>query len=103
LAQNSYGKSAVRLLKVVRHGTHHDIRELEGDIALEGAFEAAHPAGVNSMVLPTDTMKNTVYAKARELSLGEPADFAITLATHFLDASPAASAARVTIKEHGWR
>ncbi|MEO8621256.1 MAG: factor-independent urate hydroxylase [bacterium] len=103
LAQNSYGKSAVRLLKVVRHGTHHDIRELAVDIALEGAFESAHTTGDNSMVLPTDTMKNTVYAKARELSLGEPEDFALTLATHFLAASPAASSARVAIKEHGWR
>jgi urate oxidase len=103
LAQNSYGKSAVRLLKVVRHGTHHDIRELAVDIALEGAFESAHTAGDNSMVLPTDTMKNTVYAKARELSLGEPEDFGIALATHFLDASAAASSARITIKEHGWR
>jgi urate oxidase len=103
LAQNSYGKSAVRLLKVVRDGAHHEIRELAVDIALEGDFESAHTAGDNSMVLPTDTMKNTVYAKARELSLGEPEDFGLALATHFLAASPAASSARITIKEHGWR
>jgi urate oxidase len=103
LAQNSYGKSAVRLLKVVRAGAHHEIRELAVDVALEGAFESAHTAGDNSMVLPTDTMKNTVYAKARELSLGEPEDFGLALAEHFLAASPAASSARITIKEHGWR
>ena len=103
LGTNSYGKSAVRLVKVVRSGAHHEIRELAVDVALEGAFDAAHTAGDNSMVLPTDTMKNTVYAKAREGALGEPEDFGIALATHFLAASPAASAAHITLKEHGWR
>ena len=103
LARNSYGKSAVRLLKVARDGTHHDIRELTVNIALEGAFEAAHTVGDNSAVLPTDTMKNTVYAKARELPLAAPEDFARVLAQHFLGASPAASGARVFIREHGWR
>ena len=103
LARNSYGKSSVRVLKVVRESAHHDIRELAVDVALEGAFEAAHTNGDNSMVLPTDTMKNTVYAKARELPLGEPEEFGVVLATHFLDASPAASSALITIREHGWR
>jgi urate oxidase len=103
LSGNSYGKSAVRLVKVVRSGTHHEIRELTVDVALEGAFDAAHLDGDNSAVLPTDTMKNTVYAKARELPLDEPEEFAAVLARHFLAASPAASRARVHIAEHGWR
>jgi urate oxidase len=103
LASNSYGKSAVRLLKVERSGNHHVIRELAVDIALTGAFDAAHTEGDNSLVLPTDTMKNTVYAKARELTLGAPEDFGIALAHHFLGASSAAASARVTVTEHGWR
>jgi urate oxidase len=103
LASNSYGKSAVRLLKVERSGNHHVIRELAVDIALTGAFDAVHTEGDNSLVLPTDTMKNTVYAKARELTLGAPEDFGIALAHHFLGASSAAASARVTVTEHGWR
>ena len=103
LAGNSYGKSAVRLLKVVRDGAHHDIREFAIDIALEGAFQAAHALGDNSAVLPTDSMKNTVYAKARELPVGQPEEFALRLACHFLEASPAATAVRIRIAEHGWR
>ncbi len=103
LATNSYGKSAVRLMKVTRNGSHHEIREFAVDIALQGDFDAAHTAGDNSGVLPTDTMKNTVYAKARELSLGEPEDFAIALAEHFLGASGAAVSARVNVTELGWR
>ena len=103
LANNSYGKSAVRLLKVERTGAHHVIRELAVDIALTGSFAAAHTEGDNSLVLPTDTMKNTVYAKARELTLGAPEDFGIALVHHFLGVSAAANSARVTVKELGWR
>lgn len=103
LTSNSYGKSAVRVLKVERYGHRHVIRELAVDIVLEGEFTEAHTAGDNSDVLPTDTMKNTVYAKARALTLGEPEDFATALATHFLGASTAASAARVSIAESGWK
>ncbi|MEP6729848.1 MAG: factor-independent urate hydroxylase [bacterium] len=103
LASNSYGKSAVRLLKLERSGAHHGIRELSVDIALTGAFAAAHTDGDNSLVLPTDTMKNTVYAKAREGTLGAPEEFGVVLATHFLDASAAAQTATVTVTEHGWR
>jgi len=103
LASNSYGKSAVRLLKVERTGAHHVIRELAVDIALSGSFDIAHTEGDNSLVLPTDTMKNTVYAKARELTIGTPDEFGIALAHHFLDTSAAANSATVTVKEHGWR
>lgn len=103
LAGNRYGKSAVRLLKVVRDAEHHDIREFAVDVALEGVFEAAHVVGDNSAVLPTDTMKNTVYAKARELRIDQPEDFGLALGRHFLEASASAVTARIRITEHGWR
>ena len=103
LASNSYGKSSVRLFKVARAGARHEIRDLTVDIALEGTFESAHVDGDNSAVLPTDTMKNTVYAKAAEQTLGEPEDFAAVLASHFLGACGAARTATVSVAEHGWR
>ena len=105
LAGNSYGKSAVRLLKVVRarSGARHDVRDLTVDIALTGEFTAAHAEGDNRGVLPTDTMKNTVYAKAREHDLAEPEEFALLLARHFLQAASAATRAQVTVTEHHWR
>jgi urate oxidase len=103
LSWNSYGKSAVRLLKVERSGSRHEIRDLTVDIALSGDFESAHTSGDNSAVLPTDTMKNTVYAKAREQAIGQPEEFGLRLAAHFLGASAAAETATVRIAEHGWR
>ena len=103
LASNSYGKSSVRLLKVVRDGARHEIRDLTVDIALAGAFDLAHTLGDNSGILPTDTMKNTVYAKAAASELGEPEEFADALCGHFLEACAAAQHATVSIAEHGWR
>jgi urate oxidase len=58
LAENSYGKSRVRLAKVKRHPDHHDFREWTIEILLEGDFESCFVAGDNSKILPTDTMKN---------------------------------------------
>ena len=68
LGPNRYGKSAIRLVKVVRDGPRHTIRDLTVDIALEGDFTAAHVDGDNAHVVATDTMKNTVYAFAASTS-----------------------------------
>lgn len=103
LARNSYGESSVRLVKVARHGDRHEIRDLTVDVALEGDFARVHISGDNAAVLRTETLKNTVYAKAREESIGEPESFALLLGRHFLATSPATSLVRVRIAEHAWR
>src|SRR5437868_2206094 len=103
LVSNRYGKSAIRLVKVERRGNRHEIRDLTVDVSLEGEFTRAHTVGDNAAVLPTDTMKNTVYAKARELKVGDGETFALALAEHFLNAADAAEMARVRIAEHAWR
>ncbi|MGA7553932.1 MAG: hypothetical protein WBW54_09320, partial [Candidatus Acidiferrales bacterium] len=66
LVENNYGKSRIRLLRVVRQNGRHDIREWTLAISFEGDFETAHTKGDNSKILPTDTMKNTVYVLARQ-------------------------------------
>ena len=64
---NNYGKSRVRLLRVSKQEGRHDIKELTVAISFEGDFETAHTKGDNTKILPTDTMKNTVYfALARQ-------------------------------------
>ena len=68
LTDTAYGKSQVRLVKIERGIERHDVRDITVTIRLEGGFDAAYLAGDNSRVLPTDTMKNTVYA----LAAGEP-------------------------------
>ena len=85
LGENRYGKSAVRLVKVDRGTDRHVLRDVTVAIALEGEFEAAHVEGDNRLVLPTDTMKNTVYALAREALTGAIENFASALGRHFLE------------------
>ncbi len=104
IAQNSYGKSRVRLIKVVRNGLHHEIQNLTLNIALEGDFELIHTAGDNSLCLPTDTMKNTVYALAGETDeLEQPEAFGRKLAKHFLSNNQHVSTVRLQISETPWK
>jgi urate oxidase len=97
---NSYGKSAIRLVKVVR-GTPERVRDLTVAVALEGDFAASYSAGDNAAVIATDTMKNTVYAFAGEHLTGAIESFGIVLGRHFL-AEPQVELARVSIDEHAW-
>ena len=100
---NSYGKSAIRLVKVDRSETPHRVRDLTIAIALEGDFAASYRDGDNSAVIATDTMKNTAYALAGEHLTGSIEDFGIVLGHHFLAAGPEVERVRVSIEEHSWR
>jgi urate oxidase len=102
LAANRYGKSAIRLVKIVRGTDRHAVRDLTVSIALEGDFASSYVDGDNSLVVATDTMKNTVYAFAREHLTGPVEAFGSVLARHFV-AIPQVERATVSIEEHAWR
>lgn len=99
----SYGKSRVRLTKVNRDSKVHEITELSVDVELDGDFARAYAAGDNSAVIPTDTMKNTVYAFARELDPSDLETFAWTLGSHFVENFDHVSHATVRIAEAPWQ
>jgi len=102
LGENSYGKSRVRLLRVARQEGRHDIRELTVSIRFEGDFETAHTKGDNSKILPTDTMKNTVYALARQHSVEPVEEFGLHLMEHFVTYNSQVSRVRISIEETLW-
>jgi urate oxidase len=102
LAENNYGKARVRLLRVAKQEGRHDIRELTIGIRFEGDFEAAHTEGDNRKILPTDTMKNTVYALARQHSLETVEAFGLHLIEHFLTYNPQVSRVIVEASENLW-
>jgi urate oxidase len=102
LAANRYGKSAIRLVKIVRGPDRHAVRDLTVAISLEGDFASSYVDGDNSLVVATDTMKNTVYAFAREHLSGPVEAFGAVLAQHFV-AIPQVERATVSIEEHAWR
>ena len=102
LGQNSYGKSGIRLVKIHRRGENHDVTDLTVAVRFEGEFAAAHEQGDNAAVLPTDTMKNTVYALASSHPLHDIESFGLDLAHHFLSKNPGVSRVAVTLVEHPW-
>jgi urate oxidase len=101
LGGNRYGKSAIRVVKVVKRANGHRVRDLTVAVALEGAFEAAHVEDDNAAVIATDTMKNTVYAFAADRLDGSIEEYGRSLAEHFA-AFPQVDRATVTIREHRW-
>jgi urate oxidase len=102
LTHNAYGKSRVRLTKVVRRGDWHEIHELDVDLRLEGDFAASYTEGDNRSVIATDTMRNIVYVLAHSHPLGPIEPFGRALASHFLEAYPQVQTASVRIAEHPW-
>jgi urate oxidase len=102
LGDNYYGKQRVRIMQVTRHAECHDVKELTLGVRLEGDFETAHTRGDNSKVLPTDTMKNTVYALAKQHHIAAPEDFCLRLADHFLEKHAHVSRARIEAGETLW-
>jgi urate oxidase len=102
LADTAYGKSNVRLVQVTRSGDRHGLRDLTVSVKFEGDYDASYTEGNNSEVLPTDTIKNTVYALAARERLAEPEPFAMRLAEHFLDSNPRLRRVTIDIREHIW-
>ena len=102
LAENHYGKARVRLVKVTRSAGRHELSELTVHVALEGDFGAAHIAGDNSKILPTDTMKNTVYVLAKQCRTDPIENFGSLVAQYFLKNNPQVSGAQIDLIEHLW-
>lgn len=101
LGANRWGKSEVRVSKVLPGDTD-DFVEVSVQVLLEGDVEAAHVSGDNSNVLPTDTMRNTVYGLAQEHLSHDLERFAETLALHFLSKGPV-DRCSISIHESIWR
>src|SRR5215510_6731265 len=102
LAQSAYGKSRVRLVQVTRRGDRHDLRDLTVAIRFQGDYDESYTSGDNSAVLPTDTMKNTVYALSAQTGIVEPEAFGLRLAKHFLDRNPRLEEVRVDLLARTW-
>jgi urate oxidase len=101
LADSAYGKSRVRLVHVTR-GDRHTLRDLTIAIRFEGDYAASYLEGDNRDVLPTDTMKNTVYALAARERIAGPERFGLRLARHFLDRNASLRSVRIDLEDHAW-
>jgi urate oxidase len=102
LGGNRYGKSRVRLSRITRHGDRHDFNEWSVHVLLEGDFETTYTEADNSKVLPTDTMKNTVYYVARGSNAATIEEFAMELGDYLLANNAQVSGVKVEIEERSW-
>jgi len=102
LKSDSYGKTRVRLTQVLRNGDHHDLIELSARIIFKGDFAASFTKADNSIVLPTDTIKNTVYIMARQKPIESIERFARDLAAHFLGLVKHLDTVEIKIEQSIW-
>jgi urate oxidase len=102
LNAHRYGKSRVRVLKVLRDGDRHTIKELSARVLLEGEFDRSFTAADNADVVATDTMKNTINVLAHDHLGVESEPFARRVSEHFLERYVQISRVRVTLEERLW-
>jgi len=102
LSENQYGKSRVRLMKVERGAPQHRVFEWNVEVWLTGDFTSCFLEGDNTLILPTDTMKNTVYSLARSSGAKNIEEFALELITYFLATQPQIDGAGARIGSTGW-
>ena len=102
IGQNQYGKAETRVVRVVRDGDTHRLKDLNVSVALSGDMDDVHLSGSNANVLPTDTTKNTVYAFAHKHGIESAEAFAVHLARHFVTSQAPIRRARIRVEEYGW-
>jgi len=102
LGRNRYGKAQIHVVRVARDPGGHRVRDAIVAIALEGDFAAAHTDGDNTLVVATDTMKNTAFAFARDHLDGSIEAYGRALAEHFLEFEQV-DRATVNVREHRWQ
>jgi len=102
LIAHHYGKAKVRVLKVIRTGKVHTIKELDAKVMLQGDFDASFTKADNRLVVATDSVKNTINVLAQKHLGLETEPFAVVLAEHFLKTYAHVSRVEITLKEHCW-
>lgn len=99
-----YGKDNIRLYKVVRDEATktHTVYEMIVCVLLEGDIATSYTEADNSVVVATDSMKQTTYIMAKQHPVNPPELFAGILSQHFVDKYPHIHTAHVSIIQHRW-
>lgn len=102
LSGHSYGACQIRLLRITRRGDRDDLRDLEIGVTVEGEIAEAFTKGDNELLLPADTLRNTVYAIARDVTRIEVEQIGLALAEHFMEHQPQFTRVRIDMAERPW-
>ncbi|CAI7595495.1 unnamed protein product [Penicillium bialowiezense] len=104
LAAARYGKDNVRVYKVHRDEKTgvQTVVEMTVCVLLEGDIETSYTKADNSVVVATDSIKNTIYITAKQHPVTPPELFGSILGTHFVEKYSHIHAAHVDIVTHRW-
>ena len=102
LTGHQYGKARVRVLKILRDGPVHTLKDLEVAARLKGDFESSYTNGDNTKVVATDTIKNTINVFARQHLGPEIERFGLILGEHFVTRYPQVREAQIEISKRSW-
>lgn len=102
LASARYGKDNVRVFKIHRDGPNQSVTEMTVCALLEGDIETSYTVADNSVVVATDSIKNTIYIKAKEHPVDPPELYASILGTHFIDTYSHIHVANIRVVVHRW-
>src|SRR3954469_193259 len=102
LTGHQYGKARVRVMKILRDGPVHTLKDLDVAARLKGDFESSYTNGDNTKVVATDTIKNTINIFARQHLGPEIERFGFILAEHFLTRYEQVREAEIQISERQW-
>jgi len=104
LSSARYGKDNIRLYKVDKDektGTQ-TVVEMTICTLLEGDIDTSYTAADNSVIVATDTQKQTCYILAKQNPVTPPELFASIVGTHFVETYSHIHAAHVKIIQHRW-
>ncbi|POR33026.1 Uricase [Tolypocladium paradoxum] len=99
-----YGKDNVRVLKVTRDaatGVQH-VTEMTVCCLLEGDIDTSYTKADNSVVVATDSIKNTTFIVAKQHPVTPPELFAAILGSHFVQKYGHIHVAHITVVTHRW-
>ncbi|ORY02956.1 hypothetical protein BCR34DRAFT_492808 [Clohesyomyces aquaticus] len=104
LSYARYGKDNIRLYKreIDEKAGTQSVVEMTVCTLLEGDIETSYTKADNSVVVATDTQKQTVYILAKQNPVTPPELFASIVGSHFVETYPHIHAAHVKIIQHRW-
>ena len=97
-----YGKARVRVMKVLREGAVHTLKDIDVMALLQGDFASSYTSGDNRKVVATDTIKNTINVLAKQHLAKEIEPFALMLGEHFVARYPQVEKADIEVMERQW-
>ncbi|TVY64488.1 Uricase [Fusarium oxysporum f. sp. cubense] len=100
-----YGKDNVRVCKVDRDASTgiQTVTEMTVCCLLEGEIETSYTKADNSVVVATDSIKNTIYITAKQNPVNPPELYASILGSHFIEKYSHIHVANVNVKSVRWQ